>query len=81
MNQSRISSFVESLANVFIGLAINLLANALILPFIGFHISLSQNLFIGLLYTAISVARSYVLRRFFNAMLHRAARRLAGEVL
>lgn len=79
MNQSRLSSLIEALFNVAIGLTINLIANALILPLVGFHITLSQNLFIGALYTVISVARSYCVRRWFNAMLHRAARRLAGE--
>lgn len=79
MTQSRLSSFIESCANVLLGFAINFVANLLILPLIGFHISVSQNLFIGVLYTIISVARSYVIRRWFNARLHRAAQRLAAK--
>lgn len=78
MNQSRLGSFIEAWINVAIGFAINFCANLLILPLIGFHISVGQNLFIGVLYTIISVARSYVIRRWFNARLHRAAQRLAG---
>lgn len=78
MNQSRLSSFIEALFNVAIGFAINFVANMLILPLIGFHISVSQNLFIGVLYTIISVARQYVIRRWFNARLHAAAMRIAG---
>lgn len=78
MNQTRLGSFIEAWINVAIGFAINFCANLLILPLIGFHISVSQNLFIGVLYTLISVARSYVIRRWFNARLHRAAQRLAG---
>jgi hypothetical protein len=31
------------------------------------------------LYTIISVARSYVIRRWFNARLHHAAHMLAGR--
>jgi CO/xanthine dehydrogenase FAD-binding subunit len=49
-----------------------------ILPAFGFDITLKDNLIIGALYTVISVARSYVIRRWFNQMLHRAAQRLAG---
>ena len=80
MNQTRICSLIEACINVLIGFAINFCANMLILPLIGFHITASQNLFIGVLYTIISVARSYVIRRWFNARLHRAAHTLAGRV-
>jgi hypothetical protein len=51
----------------------------LFFPLFGWHISASQNLALGLIYTVISVVRSYCVRRWFNAILHRAARRLAGE--
>jgi hypothetical protein len=80
MNQTRLGSFIEAWINVAIGFAINFVANMLILPLIGFHITAGQNLFIGVLYTIISVARSYVIRRWFNARLHAAAQSLAGKV-
>lgn len=79
MNQTRLGSFIEAWINVAIGFAINFVANLLILPLIGFHISVGQNLFIGVLYTVISVARSYVIRRWFNARLHHAAHSLAAR--
>ena len=77
MNQTRLGSLIEALFNVAIGLTINFIANMAILPLIGFHITPGQNLFIGVLYTLISVARSYVVRRWFNQRLHAAAVRLA----
>lgn len=80
MNQTRIGSLIEACINVLIGYIINFCANLLILPLIGFHISVGQNLFIGLLYTIISVARSYAIRRWFNARLHSAAQALAAKV-
>ena len=76
-SQTRIGSLIEACINVLIGFAINFVANILILPLIGFHITVGQNLFIGVLYTVISVARSYVVRRWFNARIHRAALRMA----
>jgi hypothetical protein len=79
MNQTRLGSFIESLINVAIGFSINFVANLLILPLIGFNISVGQNLFIGVLYTIISVLRSYVIRRWFNARLHQAALLLAAR--
>lgn len=77
MSQSKTSSFIESWINVLIGFGINFTANALVLPLIGFHISMAQNLTLGVIYTAISVARSYVIRRWFNARIHRAAEQLS----
>ena len=77
MTQTRLGSFIEACINVLIGFGINFGANLVILPLIGFHISVSQNLFIGVLYTVISVARSYCVRRWFNARIHAAALRLA----
>lgn len=79
MNQTRLGSLIEACINVLIGFAINFVANMLILPLIGFHITAGQNLFIGVLYTFVSVARSYVIRRWFNARLHAAAQALAGR--
>lgn len=77
MNQTRLGSLIEALFNVLIGFAINFVANMLILPLVGFHITPGQNLFLGVLYTVISVCRSYVIRRWFNQRLHAAAQRLA----
>jgi 5-bromo-4-chloroindolyl phosphate hydrolysis protein len=77
MNQTRLGSLIEALFNVAIGFAINMVANVIILPLVGFHMTLAQNLFIGVLYTVVSVARSYCVRRWFNQRLHAAALRLA----
>ena len=78
MSQSRLGSFVEACINVLIGFWINFFANLLILPLIGFQITIGQNLFIGVLYTLISVARSYAIRRWFNGLIVKAARRIAA---
>ena len=79
MSQSRLGSFIEAWINVLIGFGINFIANLLIFPLFGFHITLSENLLMGFLYTGISVARSYCVRRWFNARIKRAAERMAGE--
>lgn len=77
MNQTRVGSLIEAVINTAIGFGINFCANLIILPLIGFQISVGQNLFIGVLYTTISVARSYVVRRWFNARLHAAATKIS----
>ena len=78
MNQSKLGSFIEAWFNVLIGFGINFCANLVILPMFGFNITVADNLLIGVLYTFISVIRSYAIRRWFNARLHAAAMRLAG---
>lgn len=77
MRQTKLGSFYESLINVAIGFGINFVANLVILPLFGFDITLTDNLYIGLLYTVVSVARSYVVRRFFDRRIHAAAQRMA----
>lgn len=78
MTQSRLGSLIEALMNVAIGLLVSMVANALVFPHFGFHPTLGENVSITLIYTAISIARQYVLRRWFNARLHAAAQRMAG---
>jgi hypothetical protein len=69
MAQTKLGSFVESWANIFIGFAINFTANLLILPHFGFASLNAEKAFgIGLIFTAISLTRSYCLRRWFNGL-------------
>lgn len=78
MTQTKLGSLYEAGFNVLIGFAINFVANLYVLPLFGFHITLTQNLAIGAIFTVISVARSYLIRRYFNARLHALAERLAA---
>lgn len=69
MSQTKLGSIVEAWANIAVGFTINFAANMLILPLFGFTtLTLSRNFEIGLLYTLISLARSYILRRYFNGL-------------
>jgi hypothetical protein len=68
MAQTKIGSFAEAWANILVGFSVNYTANLLIFPLFGFHISLEANFLMGLIYTAISLVRSYVLRRYFNGL-------------
>lgn len=71
MRQSRRSSIIEALSNTAIGYLISVGANATVLPLFGWHGSLLDNMSISVIYTMISVIRGYVVRRWFNAWLHR----------
>lgn len=66
MGQTKLGSLVEAVANIFIGFAINFTANLIVLPWFGFDLTAGTAFSIGLIFTAISLVRSYVLRRVFN---------------
>lgn len=64
--QTRKQSAIEATANILVGYTINFIANMTLFPLFGWEISVQQNLLLGVLYTLISFARSYMLRRFYN---------------
>jgi hypothetical protein len=66
--QSRITSFVESLANVIFGYGISVTTQMIVFPFFGLHATLLNNLQIGLIFTFVSLVRSYILRRLFDSI-------------
>ena len=68
MSQSRLGSFTEAWLNVAVGFAINWTANMLVFPLFGFNITAGQAFAVGIIFTVISVVRSYVLRRWFNGL-------------
>ena len=69
--QSRLQSLLEALANIAIGYLVALGAQLLIFPLFSVHIPMSSHLSIGILFTLVSLVRSYALRRLFN-YLHRS---------
>lgn len=79
MSQSRRGSFIEAVINVMIGMGISMTANTFIFPLFGWHISAVDNLKISVIYTVISIVRSYCVRRWFNGMIQRAAARIDGD--
>ena len=66
MSQTLKGSLYEVWTNIFVGFGLNYFANLLIFPLFGMHISHANNFWMGCIYTAISLVRSFVLRRVFN---------------
>jgi hypothetical protein len=67
MKQTRKMSLAEAITNTAIGYLVALLAQMLIFPLFGLAVSFGQNIAIGLAFTGVSIVRSYVLRRAFEA--------------
>lgn len=68
MKQSRLMSLVESLANIAVGVTVAFVSNAVVMPLVGMTVTLGQNVALTAIFTAISLVRSYLLRRAFNAL-------------
>ena len=68
MKQSRLMSLVESLANVLAGYGVAVTTQILVFPLFGLVVTIAENLMIGLIFTAVSIVRSYALRRSFEAL-------------
>ena len=68
MRQSRLMSLVEAVTNVVVGFGVAVGVQILLFPVFGLTVTLRQNLAIGLVFTGVSIARSYVLRRMLEAI-------------
>ncbi|WP_108483934.1 DUF7220 family protein [Oceaniglobus ichthyenteri] len=66
MKQSRLMSLVESVVNVIVGYGVAVVTQILIFPIFGLHTTLAQNLKMGAIFSFVSIARSFVLRRLFE---------------
>ena len=84
MNQSKLESLLESVVNVLIGYFVALLSQLIVFPMFGIDVPITTNLIIGFWFTLVSLVRSYVIRRWFNAGLHRlialTAKKLANKL-
>ena len=61
--QSRKHSAYETLVNIVVGYSINSVVTAMVFPTVAW----SANLRAGVIFTVVSIVRSYGLRRAFNA--------------
>lgn len=75
--QSRKESMVEVVLSTTVGYLVALLGQWRIFPQFGIHVSSSTHLWIGAWFTLVSLLRGYVIRRWFNARLKKAAARIA----
>lgn len=64
--QTRLMSLVESITNVTIGFGVATGTQIVVFPWFGLEASLGDHMVLGAVFTAVSIARSYTLRRLFN---------------
>ena len=66
--QSRWMSFLEAMSNVGAGYGLAVLTQIVAFPVFGINLSIRDNLLLGGIFTAISILRSYTLRRLFERL-------------
>lgn len=74
MSQKRSHSLLESVANTAIGYAIAYLGGLVIYPLFNVEMPAGKLFWVTLAFTALSIARGYLIRRFFNKICASARR-------
>jgi hypothetical protein len=64
--QRRSTSLLESIVNCLIGIGVAIVGQIIVFPYFHIQISLFDTGLIALIFTGISIVRSYVLRRLFE---------------
>ena len=77
MNQTRLESFIEASANTATGFIVSYVF-WLVVVVPAFHLDTTpgDNFIITSMFTVLSVVRSYLWRRFFNAGIHLIVRKM-----
>ena len=65
--QSKKQSLIETITSVFVGWLIGIILNMLVLPLFDYDVSLTDGVLISIIFTVVSVVRSYIIRRWFNS--------------
>lgn len=65
MSQSKKSSALEAIINTVIGYGLSVLTYQLVMPLLGYHTSLKENVILVGVFSAISIVRNYSIRRWF----------------
>lgn len=65
MKQSRLMSLIEAITNVIVGYSLAVVTQIIVFPWFGLEAELGEHMAIGMAFVAVSLVRSYLLRRLF----------------
>lgn len=66
MAQSRRGSLIEAVTNTVVGYVVAVATQCAVFPVFELQVGVVENLGLGLVFTAVSLIRSYLLRRLFD---------------
>ena len=78
--QSRWMSLLEAVTNIAVGYGVAVLTQVLVFPLFGLAVTVTENLLIGLIFTVVSIVRSYALRRGFEALRVRQSAKASSTI-
>lgn len=81
MNQTKLESLLEVIINVTIGWFIAILTQIIVFPWFGIQVTFADQLGISVIFTLVSIVRGYVIRRWFNAGIHKVVAKMAKKLL
>ena len=64
--QTKLESLTEAVINTFIGFVIAFISQLIIFPIVSVDVTLGQNFILTILFTLVSIIRTYIIRRYFN---------------
>lgn len=68
MSQTKKQSIIEVIANTVVGFIISVVVSIFVFPLMGIPVTFGENLGITLIFTVISLIRSFAMRRIFNKL-------------
>lgn len=68
MKQSRTMSMVEAVTNVVVGYVLAIATQMVVFPWFGIETGLAEHMTIGLAFVGVSLARGFLIRRFFEGL-------------
>jgi hypothetical protein len=77
MKQSHMASLIEAMTNVAVGFVVALLTQLTVFPLFAIEAGLQEHMSIATTFTAVSLLRSYALRRAFEEWRARSETRSA----
>ena len=80
MIQTRLESLLEVCINIFLGWLVSMAITLwIVVPLWKLDWSFSDSFWVTMIYTVAAIVRGYIVRRFFNAQLHKLAHDIAKE--
>jgi hypothetical protein len=68
VGQTPRGAIIEAWFNIVVGFSVNYVVNIFLLPLVGASFTAIENFWLGWIYTAVSIVRSFVIRRTFNRL-------------
>ena len=78
LGQSKLESLIESAINTGLGFLVAMVTQILIYPLFDIDVTVGDQALLALIFTAVSLVRGYVVRRYFNTYFKHTVIYLSG---